>query len=475
MNKSSSVSRRSLLFGFMGASLYAALPMPMARAANNGVVRLKAGPSKIDLLGGDYPKTDVWAYGGQVPGPELRFKQGERLSVALENNLPQASTVHWHGLRLPNAMDGVPGLTQAVVDTGASFQYEFDLPDAGTFWYHPQVKSSEQVGRGLYGALIVEEANPPVVDRDVTWVMDDWRIQEDGSIHESFHEMHDMSHAGRMGNVVSLNGKSSESFNVRAGERLRIRLINVANARSFALNFEGHEPQVIALDGQPVKPFTAKGGQITLGSGQRADVIIDMVGKPGDTFPVTDIYYGRSPYQFLTLTYEDAKPVREDLLDSPIALKNNPISVPDPKTTKSNEIVISGGAMGGMREASFAGKSYSIRDLVQKGKVWAINGIVADPDNLDPMFSFKRGSSERMVFRNDTAFPHPMHLHGHVFKIVSRNGEKSEREIWSDTVFLQPDEVVEVIFVADNPGDWLLHCHVLEHHEAGMATTVRVI
>ena len=463
-----------MLFGFMGASLYAALPIPMARAANAGVFRLKSGPAKIDILGGSYPKTDVWAYGGNVPGPELRYQQGERLSVAFENNIPQPSTVHWHGLRLPNAMDGVPGLTQAAVDPGGSYAYEFDLPDAGTFWYHPHVKSSEQIGRGLYGPLIVDEKTPPKVARDITWVLDDWRMSEDGQIDPSFHQMHDMSHSGRMGNVATLNGRNSETFNVRAGERIRLRLINAANARSFALDFEGHSPQVIAMDGQPVKPFEPKSGEIALGSGQRVDLIIDMAGKPGARFDITDTYYSRSPYKFLTLVYDDTKPLRENPMDTPIELARNPVAIPDPKTTSNNEFVISGGAMGGMRQASFEGGIYQIQDLVEQGKVWAINGVVFDPKKPEPMFTFKRGSSERLTFRNDTAWPHPIHLHGHVFKVVSRNGVKEQREIWSDTIMIESEETVEVLFVADNPGDWLLHCHVLEHHEAGMASTIRV-
>ncbi|NQW00258.1 MAG: multicopper oxidase family protein [Rhodospirillales bacterium] len=446
----------------------------MAVAAGDGVVRLKAGPAAIDLMGSAYPKTPVWAYGGQVPGPELRYRQGERLAVTFENGIDQPSTIHWHGLRVPNAMDGVPGLTQAAVEPGETFHYAFDLPDAGTFWYHPHVKSSEQIGRGLYGPLIVEEAEPPVVDRDVTWVLDDWRVGEDARIDESFHQMHDMSHGGRLGNLASLNGASSEQFAVRAGERLRIRLINAANARSFALSFASHAPQVIALDGQPVIPFAPAGGRVVLGSGQRADLIIDMTGNPGDKFAVTDDYYARSPYRFLSLEYAAQAPLREQLLDGPIALKKNPIAVPDYQVAASAPVVISGGAMGGLRQASFRGQEMSIRDLVGLGKVWAINGIVADPSNPEPLLTYKAGTTARLTFKNQTAWPHPIHLHGHVFQILARNGIKAEREIWSDTVMLDAEEEVEVIFVADNPGDWLLHCHILEHHEAGMATSLRV-
>jgi len=130
--------------------------------------------------------------------------------------------------------------------------------------------------------------------------------------------------------------------------------------------------------------------------------------------------------------------------------------------------------MGGMRQASYERGIYQAQDLVKQGSVKAINGILFDPKNPEPMFTFKWGSSERLVVRNDTAWPHPIHLHGHVFIIIIRNGVKMKRKIWSDTIMIQSEKTVEVLFVADNPGDWLLHRHVLEHHEAGMATTIRI-
>ena len=119
----------------------------------------------------------------------------------------------------------------------------------------PNVKSSEQIGRGLYGPLIVDKKSPPKVDFDITWVLDGWRMSENGQIDPSFHQMHDMIHGVQMGNITTLNGKNIETFNVCAGERIRLRLINVANTWSFALNFECHFSQVIALDGQPIKPL----------------------------------------------------------------------------------------------------------------------------------------------------------------------------------------------------------------------------
>jgi len=470
----SNPTRRTFLLGAGATGLVSMLPIQAVLANPDKRLRLSAKPTTLDLLNGAGPKTDVWAYGGSVPGPEIRLRQGELLHVTFENGLTQGSTVHWHGIRLPNEMDGVPGLTQKPVLPGETFEYTFRPPDAGTYWYHPHVKSSEQVGRGLYGPLIIEERDPPKVDRDVTWVIDDWRLTENGEIDDSFSAMRDMSHSGRLGNVATLNGVDSEKFSVRAGERIRLRLINVANARGFALNFSGHQPVVIALDGQPVTPYSPPLGRVVLGSGQRADLIIDMGGAPEQVFSVDDDFYARQPYKFLDLVYQKLPPLREALLTTKIQLPANPLPKLVLEQAKIMDVRVSGGAMGRMRSARFRGEEMNIRDLVGHGKVWSINGEVFDPNSGSPLFTLAKGSTQRMRFSNDTSWPHPMHLHGHTFKIETRDGVKPEREIWTDTVLLAPGEQVETLFVADNPGDWLLHCHILEHHEAGMAAVVRI-
>ena len=168
------LSRRQILQTGAGVLLGTALA-PIAQRQTQAATeyRLTPKPGQVNLVGAQYPRTPVWSYNGQVPGPEIRVKQGERLRVVVENALDQSTTVHWHGIRLPNAMDGVAGLTQPAIKPGGRFVYEFDLPDAGTYWYHPHLNSSEQLGRGLYGALIVEEHEPPEVDEDITWVLDD--------------------------------------------------------------------------------------------------------------------------------------------------------------------------------------------------------------------------------------------------------------------------------------------------------------
>jgi FtsP/CotA-like multicopper oxidase with cupredoxin domain len=283
-----------------------------------------------------------------VPGPEIRVRLGQSLGVAVDNRLDGDTTVHWHGLRIAKAMDGVPGLTQPPIAAGASFAYEFTPPDAGSFWYHPHVRSSEQQGRGLHGVLIVDEPSPIAVDRDIVWVLDDWRLTRDAAVHERFGNLMDASHAGRIGNTVTLNGRLADEVAVRAGERVRLRLVNTANARIFALTFAGHAPSVVALAGQPVASHASDGGRLVLAPAQRVDLILDMAGTPGSRHRVVDSRDPRRPYRFVDLVYDRARPVRASPLDAPIRLAANNLAEPDLATARRHDIVLAGGAMGRM-------------------------------------------------------------------------------------------------------------------------------
>jgi len=466
----------------LGAGLaLAALPiLPVAARGAVSSHTLKTGVAKAPLVGSSYPETEVWAYNASVPGPVIRAKQGERLRVAVKNGLAEPTTVHFHGVRMPNAMDGVPFVTQKPIGPGEDFIYEFDLPDAGTFWYHPHINGGEQIGRGLAGVLIVEERKPVVVDRDVVWALDDWRLDRDAAIAGDFRQMHDMAHAGRLGNTVTVNGRIPKAFRVRTGERIRLRLVNVANARTFALRFDGHAPRIVALDGQPVGPHVPDGGAIVLAPAQRADVILDMTAKPGERFAVGDSYYRGQAYRLLDLVY-DAQPLRARPPEAPVVLAANPLPELELGKAERHEIVLEGGAMGAMRGARVLGQGgktdyLDIRGLVARGMVWSINGV-AVPETahaITPLATLKRGASHILTMENRTSWEHPMHLHGHSFRVLSRNGRPVPGRPWRDTVLLQPDEKVEVGFVADNPGDWMFHCHIAEHMAAGMMATIRV-
>jgi len=447
-----------------------------ATAARTVQQRLRAAATRVALVGPPYPDTDVWCYNARVPGPQIRIRQGDRLRVEVENALAEETTVHWHGIRLPNAMDGVPHLTQApITANGGTFLYEFDLPDAGTFWYHPHTRSHEQVARGLSGVLIVDEPEPLRVDRDITWVLDDWRLLRDAQISGDFSNMHDMTHAGRLGNTVTVNGVIAESETVRAGERIRLRLVNVANARVFALEFSGHEPLIIAIDGQPVEPHVPEGGRIVVAPAMRVDLVVDMGGVPGAKHPVYDRYYARQQYRLLDLAYSGERPLRDNPLDASLRLPPNPVPEPDSSNALRHQVLLGGGMMGRTTGGTLDGRALSMRELVQAGMAWTMNGVAERNHMPPPLLTLARGRTHVIELVNDTAWDHPMHLHGFSFRVITRNGHPARHRPWQDTVLLGPDERVEIAFVADNPGDWMFHCHILEHQVAGMMSVVRVV
>lgn len=485
------LTRRTFLASAAAVSAGVVLPPQSDAAAGLREFRVRAGPGRAQIAPEPHRDTPIWCYDGSLPGPEIRIRQGERLRVAVENKLDEETTVHWHGLRVPNAMDGVPHLTQAPIASGETFAYEFDAVDAGTFWYHPHHRSFEQVGRGLYGPLIVEEADPVRVDREVTWVLSDWRLTKTAEMREDFGNRHDMMHNGRVGNTVTINGHVPDVFQVRKGERIRLRLINAAKARIFGLDFGNHQPAVIALDGQPVEPHAPEGGPVVLGPAMRADLILDMTADAGSRVSVIDRFYEGLEYRLVDLAYAD-NPLRQAAPDWPVALPPNPLPEPDLASAVRHEVTFNGGMMGAMvmqemggsmgnrgEDSSGAGGGMmgnmgGMMNMMHSGGIWFINGVAAEGHVMDPMLTLARDKSHVIAMTNATAWHHPIHLHGHSFRVISRNGKPTRHREWQDTVLMSPRERVEIAFVSDNPGDWMLHCHILEHQAAGMMGVFRV-
>ena len=450
------VTRRTFLAGTAAACV--------ASPALANIPRMRAAPSSIQIVQGE-GATNVWAYEGSVPGPELRLRQGQRLSRMFENGLEQPSTIHWHGVRIDNAMDGVPEMTQAAVPPGESFHYDFELPDAGTYWYHPHNRSWEQMARGLSGPLIVEERDPPEVDHDLPLVIDDWRLERDGRMHESFGMMRDWSHAGRLGNFVTMNGEVEFRNPVRVGDRLRLRLINVSNARIYRGGILGLKGWLVALDGQPLQMLTPA-GEFQLAPAQRADLIVDV--EDGTEEGVV---------------YELERDTRYVLASFPVQGTHRTVALPDLQPLPPNdvpsatghavtinaELHMAGGAMGGMTHAMLNGKKTDIRDMVREGMVWAFNGVAGMPTM--PLIEARVGSVVSIRITNDTGWPHAIHLHGHHFQEYRADGSYGP---FRDTLYFDRNQSREIRFIADNPGKWMLHCHMLEHAVSGMMTWIDV-
>ncbi|HUF81178.1 MAG TPA: multicopper oxidase family protein [Burkholderiales bacterium] len=428
---------------------------------------LRARPGAVHLRGGDKAPTRIWGYEGTVPGPTLRVKQGEEVRVRLINQLPQPTAIHWHGLRLPNAMDGVPHLTQKPVEPGESFDYRFVAPDAGTFWYHSHFRSSEQLGRGLYGALIVDEHAEPGFDRDVLILLDDWRLADDGQIHESFGMPMDASHAGRLGQYLTANSQDLLDIPVRPNERLRLRLVNAANARVMRLRLDGHRATVIALDGQPAQPFDLPNGTLTLPPGSRADLVVDAQLEAGSKADFV-LEYGRGKeLAFASLVYR-GDPVRTAPLVPPSPLPPNPL----PERMRFDDalrldIPLDGGAMSAMmRERMMGGV---MRGHGGEPMFWALADRSSSGHDGPPLFRVARGRTVVLEMVNRTAFPHAMHVHGHHFRVLEGPSGERWKPYWLDNVLVDVRETERIAFVADNPGKWMIHCHMIEHQESGMA------
>lgn len=448
--------------GLLGAGL---LTPAFARAATKP---FELTASKGQVVFGDEQEnaTQVMFYNQSIPGPLLRIPQGRESIIHLHNELDEPTSVHWHGLRIDNAMDGVPDVTQPPVLPGERFEYRLNPPDAGTYWYHTHMRSWAQLALGLAGVLIVEEENPPLVDQDYVFAIDDWRLDRNMQMDsESFGSMHDWSHRGRLGNVITVNGETEPGFEVASGERIRLRLLNIANARIMNLLFNEPGISVIAVDGQPVEPFALKAGRILLAPGQRADLMIDMTAEPGTRSPI-EVVIGEYAYEIAHFAYRQSAK-REQLLDTPVRLADNPANrIELPAEFRHVPLRMEGGAMGGMRSATFEGREMNIRELVQQGKVWALNGIVGMP--AEPLFRVRRGTAISLDVHNDNSWPHAMHIHGHHF-IHDR-----DPGLLRDTTLFQRGERGAMRFVADNPGKWLIHCHMVEHMAGGMSTWFEV-
>ena len=466
-------TRRSFLAG--SAAIGAALSLPSLVRAD-GFTELRAAPSKAQLVPPEYGATDVWSYGGTAPGPEIRVKAGERIRKRLVNGLPQNTAVHWHGIRIDNAMDGAAGLTQDPVEPGGTFDYDFVAPDPGTYWYHSHDRSWEQMARGLSGPLVVDDIEPwtgleGTATREITMLLDDWLLRPDAQIDtESFGNLHEWAHAGRIGNTFTVNGRMGAEFGVRAGERLRLRLINAANARIMPLAIEGHRARIVALDGHPVAP--RDGETVTLTPAQRADLVIDCTGNPGDRVPLLlDIGRGDLvPVATLVYSRERALPAATgDVRPLPMSMVHDL----DLANAQRETLTMEGGAMGNLTRARLGGVDREFEELVAAKRVWAFNGVAGDLD--EPAFRAKRGRTVHLTIRNDTGFPHGIHLHGHHFAVLSRNGVQDPNRDRRDTVLTKRNDVVEIAFEADNPGKWLMHCHMLEHRAAGMLSWFEVV
>lgn len=443
-NADTGTDRAGLAAEFRGA--YRTAAKPAGRVHSIDLVAAESGWGLVPPF-----RSGAWAYNGRIPGPVIRVPLGDTLEIRLLNQLPQPTSIHWHGIRLENTMDGVPGVTQPEIPPGGEFVYRFTPPDAGTFWFHPHVRSAEQIERGLHGVLVVEDPAGPVYSRELVWVLDDWLIEPGGQIVESFVTRHDLAHDGRWGNWLTVNGANSPSFTVTPGERLRIRMVNVANGRVFAPRFSLSGARVIAVDGM-LTAGDVELGDLLLAPGNRVDVdLVVPAAKAGHSIELNDEFTGKSSL-LARLEVKTGPQVETPAFEVPRA-EHMPAWGQVSTVPVFHEFVLDA-ARGG-----------------HYGIVWTIDGQ-AWPEHRN--VTLGAGRFYKLRFSNRSSRLHPMHLHGQFFRVVARDGVAVNEPYWRDTVLVGPKESVDIGMVPLNTGKWATHCHILEHAEAGMMSLLSV-
>ena len=438
------------LAGRLGGIATAQTAMPLVARRTEALITDK-GPTKGAMTYGE----------AEIP-PVLRMRRGERFNLRLDNKLDEPTTIHWHGLRIDNKMDGVPFLTQPYVYGGDGFDYAFTPPDAGTFWYHPHCNTLEQMGRGLAGLIVVEDAADPVFDAEIVLNLRDWRLGGDGQFIAQF-KPRDAARAGTFGTVRTANWRQSPQYDAPAGGLVRLRLAATDVTRILALSVEGAEALVIAADGNPVAERFAP-DHLMIGPGQRLDLVLRMPDAEGAVAALKDLR-GTKPATLATFRAVGAS-LKRTMADLPALAEN---SLPEPDLSAASEIpfILSASAEERPKDGICGSLGYNF---------WAINRVPWADDTGDPtapLAEMKAGRTYIFNVENPTPQVHPLHLHGLVFRPMNSNKQQL-RPHFSDTYLILPDEKVQLALVADNPGDWVFHCHIIEHQKTGMTSYVRV-
>ena len=462
----------------MGAGFGLGLPLPQsARAAGKRVRKFhfSASPARVSLGAG--PEFTAWTYNGQVPGPEIRVREGEIVQVTLKNFLPESTTIHWHGIPLQNSMDGVPGITQPGVKPGETFVYEFEAKPAGTFIYHSH--AGLQLDQGLAGPLIIEPENDPgAFDREYTLLLEDWVMKDGGGTADTQRrQTGQMMGGGMMGrrrgprgggsrpgdpmlepvyDAYAVNGRVGPAISdlkVRRGERVKLRICNPSAATIYYLRLAGHTMTITDTDGNSIEPLETD--IVRIGMGERYDVFFEADNPGYWLLAAAEQGAGegslRIPIRYHGIRDKEAKPPSFEsglrMADYSDMRAASPAAWPSKQADRLYRQTLSGG---------------------MHSPYWTINNqVYPDTDQL----TVRENQKVRLSYGNHSMMAHPMHLHGHFFRVANPN-LPSERWIFKDTLIVERMQRLDVEFLADNPGKWFHHCHHAYHMEAGMANVV---
>ena len=456
----------SLVFlGGAGAQPRPAAPSggePAAERPAPTVLRAVARGAKLIPDAGD--SADLWQFEGETAHPVLRVPLGGEVHAVLENATPAPLSLHWHGVRGPNGQDGVGGLTQAPVPPGGSHTYRFTPPDPGTFLIRPLVLggSSAPAGRGLAALLVVEEPSPPAVDADLAVLVRDWLLAPGGAL-APFGLREEAALGGRLGNRVAVDGGDApKRVALPSGSRVRLRLANACNARSMRIRFDGLKVYVAAVDGQPTDTFEPLRATLPFAPGSRYDLLFDVPAEPDGKGAVVALIGPGMPLVEVTASSGPAAPSRPPIA----ALPPNRLLPPEVKLQNAlrRTVAIAGGAT---RSSTGA-----LAFPPGGAPIWTVNGAPGSAAS-PPLLSARRGQPVVLGITNATAFVQALHLHGHVFRLLHPLDDGWE-PYWLDTVQVPEGRTVQIAFLADNPGRWLLGSTVLERLDAGLWTWLEV-
>jgi len=395
----------------------------------------------------------AWGFNERVPGPVIKAKKGDTVVVKVTNLLNEPTIIHWHGIRLQASMDGT-GEVQKPIEPGESFTYRFELPDAGTFWYHSHQNETKQMERGMYGALIVEEDSPIVVDNERILMIDDMKLANDLSFRQgNFIERWKERHDGREGDVLLINGKENFTIEMHAGQQERWRIVNASSARYVRFTLGKHPFTLIATDGGLIEE-PKEMSEILLTPGERIDIVTGAFDE-GELFHIESLPYNRMTFlkarrqAFATVLVKEAKPSVAFI----------------PSHLRKIDSIVSRNEMATRKVKFSVGMSW------KNGIDFLVNDAMHAVDA--PVYV---GDVQVWEVVNTSMMDHPFHLHGFFFQVIEENGKTPQYKAWKDTYNLKPRSTVKIAWIPDDrPGRWMYHCHILEHHEAGMMGHFEVV
>jgi FtsP/CotA-like multicopper oxidase with cupredoxin domain len=487
--------------------LPAVKPTRIVRLADGDTLDLTAMLVRRTIKGRSFA---MYGFNGQVPGPLIRVPQNATVVVRFHNRIDLSSTVHWHGVRLDNAFDGVPGVTQDSVLPGGDFVYRVHFPDAGLYWYHPHVREDIEQAMGLFGNLRVDSPDPGYyspVNREEPLVLDDLLVNGDSLIPFG-KEAPDFALMGRVGNVMLVNGDPKYSLRVKKGEVVRLFITNVSSSRTYNLSFAGSTRPAIKVVASDVSKFEREEmvPSVVVAPAERY-IIEARFDRPGRYALVNAIqainhYIGEFAPQIdsLGVVTVDAVPAAPDYAKQFATLRANDavkadvaryqqyFDKPPDKTltltVATNSLPLATVQFMNVDTAYFAPVEWvdGMPDMnwlsTSKQVRWILRDAATGKENMDIDWRVARGSVVKLrIFNDPKSFhpmQHPIHLHGQRMLVVSRDGVRTKNLVWKDTALIPVGSTVDLLIDASNPGAWMLHCHIAEHLGSGMMTVLRV-